>query len=70
MCDTSKLFHLTFPGTATDRFSFGVRKCLYAINYRLSPYFFGELLRSIKSCGLAAKQNSSKISNGNYYLVL
>ena len=51
MCDMSELFQLIFPATTADKFSLGKTKYMHAINYGLSPYFFGELLRSIKSCG-------------------
>ena len=40
-----------FPSTAADKFSIGKTKCMYTINYRLSSYFSGERLRSIKHYG-------------------
>ena len=49
MCDMSKLFQLIFPATTADKFALGKTKYMHAINYGLSPYLFGELLRSIKS---------------------
>ena len=51
MCDMSKLFQLIFPATTADKFALGKTKYMHAINYGLSPYLFGELLRSRKSCG-------------------
>ena len=43
-----------FPGTTADNLSLHKTKCMCAIDYGLSPSLSGELINSIKSCGLVA----------------